>query len=678
MNEITRLQEQLVKTQMLLKNSDERQQWLTRRLTQEQKAHAESLEALEKHIRAEHLFRAVGNTMPFGVFVTDIGGRPNYVSESFLNLIGMSIEDYRAGKWSELIHPDDRSNVTEKWRDTVAKFENWSYEYRIFGRDGNLYTIMSRASPFRDENNKVIGYAGVNFDITDRRLAEDRLRQSEASYRQIVDIASEGIWRMDMSGRTTFANGSILKILGYSKEELEETSIWDLVEQQCLPDFHKAWHKIANSEQQKLDCAFRCKKGNLIWGYISLAPIRNHYGIVDGTLALFTDVSERHTAEENLKHAKQKADAASLAKSQFLANMSHEIRTPLTAVLGFAELLADDEQSNEDRGQCVDAIQRNGKLLLDLINDILDLSKVESGRLEIEPLRFSIQEVAEELASTFKPLLDEKELKLNVTIDQSIPPYISSDPTRVRQILINILGNAFKFTRQGEINVRFSLHENRLRVLVADTGPGMTQGASERLFTPFMQADSSVTRRYGGTGLGLVLSRRLARTLGGDVRLLHTEINQGSIFEIELPIDLPCAEASSDRKKSTPVVLDKLKGTRVLVVDDSPDNRVLISRMLVPYGIRIAQAANGKEGVQMALSGKYDLVFMDIQMPVLNGYDATQQLRDAGFLKPIVALTAHAMKPERDRAIKAGCNAHLSKPLNKHALLETVWELTKH
>ena len=484
---------------------------------------------------------------------------------------------------------------------------------------------------------------------------------------------------MDISGRTTFANKSLLNVLGFSREELEEMTIWDFVEQDCLPDFHKAWHKIANSEHQKLDCAFRCKQGRLIWGYISLAPIRNRYGVVEGALALLTDVSERHQAEENLKHAKQKADAASLAKSQFLANMSHEIRTPLTAVLGFAELLADEEQTVEDRGQCIDAIQRNGKLLLDLINDILDLSKVESGRLEIEPLRFSIQEVADELGSTFKPLIDEKQLKLNLSVDDNVPPYISSDPTRVRQILINIVGNAFKFTRQGEINVRFSVHGNRLRVVVADTGPGMTQEASERLFTPFTQADSSVTRRYGGTGLGLVLSRRLARTLGGDVRLAHSELNQGSIFEIELPIDLPTSHAPAERKKAaTPIVASKLKGTRVLVVDDSPDNRILISRMLEPYGIRIEQAANGKEGVQMALSGKYDLVFMDIQMPVLNGYDATQQLRDAGFIKPIVALTAHAMKQERERALKVGCNAHLSKPLNKHALLAAVWELTKH
>lgn len=387
-------------------------------------------------------------------------------------------------------------------------------------------------------------------------------------------------------------------------------------------------------------------------------------------------------ATEQLKIAKENAEAASRSKSAFLANMSHEIRTPLGAILGFTELLKDPNVSETEKEKYLGIISKSGNALSHLIDDILDLAKVEAGKLATEMTSFSLREVLGDVVSLLNVRAKEKNLGLELSYLGEIPEIIESDPLRLRQILLNIVGNAIKFTSEGGVKISVSClqiersEKFRLIFEVKDTGVGISEDRRKVLFQSFSQADNSTTRKFGGTGLGLILSRRLAALLGGNVHLAPQGQEQGSIFVIEL--EIPHAEFL--KQKSSKKILPKkdsaseinLKKVRVLVVEDSADNQVLINLFLSKKGASTDFANNGQEGIEKALDGNFDVVLMDIQMPIMDGHEATKELRSRGYKKPIIALSAHAMSEERAKSIEVGCNEHLVKPINRQKLIETV------
>ncbi len=388
-------------------------------------------------------------------------------------------------------------------------------------------------------------------------------------------------------------------------------------------------------------------------------------------------------ALEKMAKLAEVAASANQAKSLFLANMSHEIRTPLGAILGFTDFLNDLTLSPVDRTKYTDIINRNGQLLTQLIDDILDLSKVEAGHLEVECLEISLTTLISDIASLMSLRAQEKGLNFYVEIDPRTPDFIYSDPTRLRQILINIIGNAIKFTEKGGVKILVQPDSSNLKnisFIIEDSGLGILPHNRERLFEWFTQADPSTTRKFGGTGLGLALSRKLARSLGGDIAFLDSQM-PGTRFHIFIATHLdknqeaklvqkPAFFISSEKIKlqDAPPAL-QLTGMRILLVDDSADNRVLIESILKRKGIFVDLATNGREGVEKAISNSYDLVLMDIQMPILDGLQATIELRNQGYHKPIVALTAHAMKEEREKTRAAGCDAHVTKPIEVSKLL---------
>jgi CheY-like chemotaxis protein len=401
---------------------------------------------------------------------------------------------------------------------------------------------------------------------------------------------------------------------------------------------------------------------------------------------LFAEVQEEkrqhQEAHKKMERLAEAAESASQAKSLFLANMSHEIRTPLGAILGFTDLLNDAELTPAEREKYRSIIDRNGRQLIQLIDDILDLSKVEAGHLDIENLEMSLVTLLNDLESILKFRASEKGLTFEVIREDSAPDTVCTDPTRLRQILMNIVGNAIKFTESGGVRVLVSAsgeNQRNLQFVVEDTGLGISKDNQARLFEWFTQADSSTTRKFGGTGLGLALSRRLARALGGDIRL-ESSGQTGSRFLISIiNRNLPgeCGITEAPKKKNNYEHLkEDLKGVRVLLVEDSADNRMLVESVLSRQGVLVTTAENGREGVDKALTGEFDLVLMDIQMPVLDGIQATAELRKAGYQKPIVALTAHAMKEEREKTLGVGCNAHLTKPLVVSKLLNVIVEFT--
>ncbi|MCX6111649.1 MAG: response regulator [Proteobacteria bacterium] len=397
------------------------------------------------------------------------------------------------------------------------------------------------------------------------------------------------------------------------------------------------------------------------------------------------------------RQAKEKAEEESRRKTEFLALMSHEIRTPLNAVLGFAELLAKDEESGPDRQFAVEAFRRNGEALTRLLNDILDLAKVEAGHLLVETLKVSTADLVRNITAMMLPLALKKGLKFSISARTLVPEQMLTDPTRLMQILINIIGNAIKFTSAGFVHVELECPRpvgtdaaTCLSFHVSDSGPGLTQQQQKKLFTIFSQADCSTTREFGGSGLGLELARRLARALGGDVIIAESVPGAGSTFTARIAVGLEAPElklvplmiGTGVEATATPPVPSPrpaaLVGSRILIVDDTADNLRLVRRILERAGSSVSVAMDGFEGVEKALRDRPDLVLMDMRMPGMNGQEAAAELRRRGFRSPIIALTANAMAEERRQCLAAGCDDFLTKPIDHMSLVQRVGQLIGH
>ncbi|MGO9115072.1 MAG: ATP-binding protein [Thermoguttaceae bacterium] len=393
------------------------------------------------------------------------------------------------------------------------------------------------------------------------------------------------------------------------------------------------------------------------------------------------------TAE--LSQAKEAAEAASISKSRFLANMSHEIRTPLNAIIGFTNLLRKNgSQFNEaDRDDYLETIHTSGQHLLSLINDILDLSKIEADRLEVEQVRCSPHAIISEIVSVLRVKALEKKLALDYRWQSGVPETICTDPARFRQLLMNLVSNAIKFTNAGEVQIRARLVLDQVNpqlvVEVIDTGVGIAADKFEAIFDPFVQADTSVTRQFGGTGLGLTISRRIAQALGGGIGV-SSEVGKGSTFTVTIAtgpldgvriLDAPLADGMRSQHSQSPDALPSLAGVRVLVVEDGSTNRKLIRLVLQRSGAEVTMAENGRIGADLAIKDPFDLILMDMQMPVMDGYTATTLLRQHGLTTPIVALTAHAMKGDQDKCRATGCSGYVTKPIDTDLLVRTVAEM---
>lgn len=406
------------------------------------------------------------------------------------------------------------------------------------------------------------------------------------------------------------------------------------------------------------------------------------------TEAIAAVIEEQHKRmrEEQRKLA---MEAASRAKSEFLANMSHEIRTPLNAILGFTDLLrrGADGGDEQERQDYLDTIYNSGQHLLDLINDVLDLSKIEAGRMTVERIDCSPAEIVSAVMSVLRVRAQEKGLEFSAQWPDGVPARIRSDPVRLRQLLMNLVGNALKFTPSGSVRVVGRLLESGNQTLLAfdviDTGVGIPEEKLEQIFEAFVQADSSVTREFGGTGLGLAISRRIARALGGDLTV-RSRVGQGSTFTATIDpgplegVPIHKGEFAAELKPKdhhSASVPARLPPARVLVVDDGATNRKLLSLILRRAGAEVATAENGQIGVELARQQHFDVILMDMQMPLLDGYSATRQLRQQGLEVPIVALTAHALAGDEQKCRAAGCSAYLTKPLDVDRLLQLLAEL---
>ena len=420
------------------------------------------------------------------------------------------------------------------------------------------------------------------------------------------------------------------------------------------------------------------------WGWIFL-------GVFD---LLFVVFMYKRIQDESLRVAiatiaQKSAEIASHEKGEFLANMSHEIRTPLTAIIGFSELLQGSSLNESHRLRYARTIHRQSEYLKKLIDDILDLSKIEAGRLVVESFPCSLSTIVSNVVESLGPVARNKGIYLRVRNRNEVPDRITTDPFRLQQILLNVIGNAIKFTSSGGVTVFVeakSLKQTgvELTISISDTGKGMSLDNQKKLFQPFEQGDSSIPRQYGGTGLGLVLSRRLAQALGGDVTLLKSAPDDGTIFKITIvsataegtfAVAGETNQIAGDESAAT-AGNDRLKGINILVAEDTPENQLLLGEILAANGATASFADNGREAIARAMAQDFDIVLMDMQMPVCDGFEATSELRRRGFKKPIIALTAATLQQDRERALGLGCEAFITKPIDFSALIGVILVFT--
>lgn len=554
------------------------------------------------------------------------------------------------------------------------------------------HILKSKVAVFVDlyKKNRQLQEQATAIREMERRERVRTLHQLEQEgrrrYQNLGDAIPQIVFRGTELGQFEYFNQYWHMFTGRTLDESVGLGWRAAIHPSNLPDIDAKW-KAAQKERTGFECECRIRKGkdgDYHWHILRVVPEFNNLAEFVCWIGAATDIHDQKMTQEELLLSKKLAEAANETKSRFLANMSHEIRTPLGVILGFSELLVSPKSSGEEKVEAIASIRRNGEHLSKIIDEILDLSKVEAGKLIIERTEFAIAEMLENTRAFMSLSAKEKGLDLQFAIQGKVPARVVSSPSRIHQILVNIIGNAIKFTATGNILVTMSFEAPMIRIAVKDSGPGLTASQIQNLFQPFTQADTSMTRKYGGTGLGLALSRRLARALGGEISVDESKPGEGCTFlftfEVGEVTDSPMIEtfemAKTQPKKAAPK-LPNLQGIKVLLVEDSIDNQIVVSRFLKMEGAQVELANNGLEGVEKAIHGDHNLVLMDIQMPELDGYGAISQLRSQGFKKPIIALTAHGMVEDRNRCLEIGSNDHLTKPVNRMELISRVHDFTR-
>lgn len=561
-----------------------------------------------------------------------------------------------------------------------------SFETRVEKDDGSAITAAVKYVPDLDDNGEVRGFVATSEDVSAQKEAELRLKRSQHTLELALESAHMGTWDIDLKSGRIHCSKPMLGLWGIDPASFsgERGILQSKVHPADVAGMNFAINSaIASGLLYEIEFRVLPSPGTERWvvsrGRCVYDPVSNEPISFAGVVF---DITETKQVHRELKESKEVAEKASLAKSQFLANMSHEIRTPIGVIVGFIEMLRHKQHSPEDERAFMEIIERNSQSLLRLIDDILDLSKVEAGKIILEKSRFSLPMFLTDFTSLMSFKASEKGIDFSLESQGKLPEMISTDPLRLRQILANLVGNALKFTERGEVSVLVRFKTPYLIAEVTDSGPGIATDKIPHLFHSFGQVDPSLTRRHGGSGLGLILSKRLAEALGGDVALQRSQIGQGSTFVAKIKLDtsdvyewVDYGQKNLLPTKPAAAAMDThnhLRDLRVLLVEDSPDNRVLVATYLKRTGIQLTMAEDGVEGFARALKDLPDLILLDIQMPKMDGHTLARRLREAGYSRPIIALTAHAMREERERCYQSGCTDYLTKPIDRERLIETL------
>ncbi|MCO4754567.1 MAG: PAS domain S-box protein, partial [Bacteriovoracaceae bacterium] len=777
---------------------------------------------MEKALRSSlDEFQVLANVAPVGILKTDKDGAPTFFNQKWSEIAGISIEEALGSGWQQCIHEDDQARVVKDWTDAAKEGVDFVSEFRIVNQQtGVVSHIQALTASLKDSSGEVIGHVGVNLDLSEQKRMEVQMADSIKQLRSFVENMPAAVAMFDRDFKYLSASQKWKHDYNISTVSIDGRSYLDFIK--WLPkDWEVGYKQVLDGNsipprQEK----FVKDDGTVEWVHWEVKPWYETDGNVGGMMVFSEFITDKKKHEEELVVAKEKALQASKAKSLFLANMSHEIRTPLNSIIGLADLLSQSDL-DEEQHRYVSTFQQSGEMLLSLVNDILDLSKIEAGELTLEDHIFNFERVADKIVKVFSWQVQDKRLDFDYYVDPAVSYAYRGDMNRIGQILINLVGNALKFTLEGRINLSIETNNTdrpgNILISVSDTGIGIANDKLGQIFENFSQAEESTTRKFGGTGLGLAITKRLVALMGGDVKV-ESEPGKGSVFSFTLNLEASCSEdsehgifklqgskyrallvddneigleitrkkleqigftvetaitksegldlfkqrgptyydyyiidqnlpdgngldlleelknqydiknnrmvlMSSDPRKTTyersksleiPVLkrpysnialyelVDKGIGSstkysnlrsakrvgepeqlmqmnlKVLIVDDSEGNRDLIKAYLKKYPYELVTAENGEEALSLMKDSEFDIVFMDMQMPVMDGYVATAKFREwereAGRDKriPIIALTAYALEKEAEKSLVAGCDQHVTKPVKKNTILKCL------
>ncbi|NML25692.1 ATP-binding protein [Zoogloea dura] len=634
--------------------------------------------------------------IPVGVFKIHWtqDGRPcfDYVSPLFCEQCGLDEAAVLADATTVYLslHEDDRASFDAMCHRVVRTLETFEWEGRIRA-GGRLLWISVQARPTRMEDGSVM-WEGIQSDVTGRKLAELALRESEEHARLLLRHSPVGILKYDNDLKVSYCNQQFARIMGAPLDYMLRLDCSKLQDVRVLSPLREAIAGNIGRYEGPYRTTYNGHDLNIA---MHCAPLRDEAGAIVGGIAILEDITERMLKDQELARyrdsleelvdertadlvaARAEAERLARVKSEFLANMSHEIRTPLNGVLGLAHIGYRDSRGRDKARDTFARILSSGQLLLGIINDILDFSKIESGKLRVESIPVDLGKVIGGALELMEERASAKGLILRFRRSASLPESCLSDPLRIGQILINLLSNAIKFTDHGEVSLAAGLEGERLLFQVTDSGIGMSEGELAKVFAPFEQADNSTTRKFGGTGLGLTITRRIVELMGGAM-VVHSRPGEGSCFEVRLPCVpaalLPPPEAPPPRPGAMPGDR-RLAGLSLLVAEDNEVNRMVLEELLGEEGATVTLACNGQEAVD-AVRGQgmaaFDAVLMDVQMPVMDGFDATRAIHELAPRLPVIGQTAHALDEERERCFAAGMVDHLAKPIDPERLVEVV------
>ena len=612
------------------------------------------------------------------VVITDPHGIIQYVNSRFCEATGYSPEE-AIGQTPRILksgcHPPEL--YAELWQ-TITAGQPWRGELLNKTKDGTEFWEQATITPLLDDTGAIINFVAIKEIITERKDAERQM----ALMNFALDTIHEAAFMADKDARFYYVNQEASRATGYSREELLTMGIADIDTDFSLDGWPDLWQQLMVQRSMTFEGSHRSKSGKLY-----PVEVTANYLEFNGegyNLGLVRDITERKKIEAALQEAKERAEAANRAKTEFLANMSHELRTPMHGIISTIHLLQSTKLDHE-QDEYLENVELSAKSLLAIISDILDISKVEAGKLEFEYVDFSLRQTLHEIIGSQTYTISQKGLELICDLPEDLPDALQGDALRVKQIFLNLLGNAIKFTAQGRITVtarQISRDRNSvtLRLSVSDTGIGMSAAAMERIFAPFEQADSSTTRKYGGTGLGLSICRRLVELMGGRIWAESKE-GVGSSFHVELPFLL---QQQPERSLSQVVkeALPEQRPTRslkILLAEDNQINARSMTAILSRMGHQVTAVEDGLQALEQWRTTEWDCILMDVQMPVMDGIEATRQIRQEqqqrGSHTAIIALTAHALRGDRERIMAEGFDNYIAKPVDMELLLAALASL---
>lgn len=628
---------------------------------------------------SEENFRRAFEDASTGMAMMSLDGYFLKVNPTLTRITGYSAPELTCRSFQSITYPDDLELDFHYWQKMMSgELQTCEYEKRYIHKHGYLSWILLTGSSVRDADGNLMYFVTQMQDITERKRVELALRDSEERFRRAFDYAAIGMALVAPDGRWLKVNRIVTKITGYSEEELLGMDFQTITHPDDLACDLDLMQRLLKGEIEayQIEKRYVHKNGHPVWIQLNVSPVYSADNGIYYLVSQLQDISDRKMAEEQLRKAKEQAESAAMAKAEFVATMSHEIRTPMNAVLGMAALL-DSTPLSEEQLELVNALKSGGNALLSIINDILDFSKIESGKMELDYHPVEVRACIEEAFALFRQKAMRQGFSLTCQVDADVPDFILGDSSRLRQVLVNLLGNAVKFTETGEIRVSVSMKGQpdanglfKLNFRVQDTGCGIPADKLRVIFDSFTQVAPAVSRKYGGTGLGLAICNRLIQLMGGYI-WVESEVGKGSTFHFTLLSRVVGEEVASRRLSEKPFSFDDQLGVRhplrILVAEDNPVNQKLIWHILQRMGYQPTLVDNGLAVLDALDSGQFDVIFMDIQMPEMDGLEASRRINDryAPENRPrIIAMTAFGLKEDRERCLAAGMDDYISKPIS--------------